>query len=335
MMTSTKAAPRVEKTPSRREGGLPGGHPPLRRRAVLAAATVALLGVLLAPVWKGGATPLERVSALQLLAAGDLRRPIPLHPLPLALAEGLLLAALLMSRRFPVPAYDPADEELLHIVSHDLRAPLHATEGYIKYLVGCEPGSLNREQLELLNTALNNLNRLEHFISDTLDLAKIDAGAMRYDMEEAELGPVVEEGFLLFRFAAQEKGVELESALPEGLPAVRMDKEKIGRVLANLLSNALKFTEAGGRVAVSAAREGNALRVAVSDTGIGIPAEHLPGLFDRFTAAAGAQGPRGRLRSTGLGLWIVRGIVTGHGGEVGVESKAGVGSTFWFKLPLG
>ena len=197
--------------------------------------------------------------------------------------------------------------------------------------MGCEPGTLNPEQLDLLNTALANLNRLEHFVTDTLDLARLDAGRMDYRLATLDASAVVERVLALFRFTAEERGVRLENRLPSRLPPARADAEKLERALTNLISNALKFTDRGGRVAIQASWTAGELILSVTDTGIGMPPEALMRLFQRFGRT---ELPSDRPRGAGLGLWIVKGLVEGHGGRIWVESSPGVGSRFHFSLPL-
>jgi signal transduction histidine kinase len=212
-----------------------------------------------------------------------------------------------------------------------LRAPLAATESYIKYLMGCEPGTLNREQLELLNTALANLNRLEHFVTDMLDLARLDAGKMPYRVQPTSIRPAVEQVFRLFKFNAQERGVRLCDDLPCELPAILADPDKLSRILTNLLSNAIKFTDQGGRIRVLASRLPRELMITVADSGIGMSPGTLDRLFQRFSEPLGVLG---RPRGAGLGLWIVKSLVEGQGGRVWAESQPGVGSRFHFTVPL-
>ena len=130
---------------------------------------------------------------------------------------------------------------------------------------------------------------------------------------------------------AREKEITLAERLPEDLPPLQADRAKLRRVLVNLLSNALKFTPRGGRVEVSAAREGGAVRVSVADTGVGIPPEDLARLFDKYEQAR-SRATRSE-KGTGLGLYITRQLVELHGGEISVRSEVGKGSTFSFTMP--
>jgi two-component system, sensor histidine kinase ChiS len=233
------------------------------------------------------------------------------------------------------PAAEPVvkKDDMMQLVSHELRAPLTATEGYIKYLMQCESGPLNPEQMDLLNTALNNINRLEHFVTDMLDLAKMEAGRLQYRFAAADIGALIRQALETFRFAAAEKGVRLACDIPAGLSQARMDEGRMRQVLENLVSNALKFTESGGSVTVSVWEYCGWLKVSVSDTGEGIPHEFLPELFERFSQAGARRTWNERAQGTGLGLWIVKNVVHAHGGNVWVQSEPGVGSIFHFTVP--
>jgi signal transduction histidine kinase len=224
-------------------------------------------------------------------------------------------------------------DEMVQMVSHDLRAPLSATEGYIRFLMQCESGPLNPEQMDLLNTALNNLNRLEHFVNDMLDLAKMEAGRLAYRFAPADLGALIREVLETFRFAAEEQGVRLACDVPAGLTRARVDEARIRQVLENLVNNALKFTEAGGCISVSVWEYCGWLKVSVVDTGSGISPEFLPELFERFSQEGSRRTWGERAKGTGLGLWIVKNVVHAHGGNIWVQSEVGVGSVFNFTVP--
>ncbi len=224
-------------------------------------------------------------------------------------------------------------DEMVQMVSHELRAPLTATEGYIRFLMQCESGPLNPEQMDLLNTALNNLNRLEHFVNDMLDLAKMEAGRLQYRFAAADAAALIREVLETFRFAAEEKGVRLDCDIPEGLSRARVDEARIRQVLENLVSNALKHTERGGAITVSVWEYCGWLKVSVVDTGSGISPDFLPELFERFSQEGSRRTWAERAKGTGLGLWIVKNVVHAHGGNIWVQSEPGVGSVFNFTVP--
>lgn len=230
----------------------------------------------------------------------------------------------------PAPFIAPPDpEERLQDLSHDLRSPLAAAEGYLSYLMDGEPGDLNEAQRDALETALRSLRRLQSFIDESLEEAR--TGLREGVMREGDVVPVVQDVMEMFRLMARGKQVTLTGRLEALEARVVMDEGRIRRVLTNLVGNALKFTPAGGTVSVSLASRGGRVTVFVADTGCGIPNEALGGLCERFVRAPQPDGSR--VPGTGLGLSIVRQILEEHGGELWVDSQPGVGSTFAFALP--
>ncbi|HUG55007.1 MAG TPA: PAS domain S-box protein [Vicinamibacteria bacterium] len=218
-------------------------------------------------------------------------------------------------------------DEILAIVSHDLRNPLNT----VSLAVGAvESGDVPPEavpaHLQIMRRAVERMNRL---IADLLDVARLEAGhELSVQHERLDLGPVVAEACASFQAEAERKLIQIECRLGEGLPAVGADRDRLMQVLANLVGNALKFTEEGGRVEVEVRPDGGMVEVSVKDTGPGIPPDDLAHIFNpywqaRKTARLGA----------GLGLAIARGIVEAHGGRIWAESTPGAGSTFRFTLP--
>jgi signal transduction histidine kinase len=165
-----------------------------------------------------------------------------------------------------------------------------------------------------------------------LDASKLESGTMRLDIDSVDLRSVLDELRETMGPLAKEKEIELVETLPDDLPLVEADRAKLRRILLNLLSNALKFSENGGRVEFRAEPEGAVVRVSVTDNGVGIAAEDVHRLFDKYQQAR-SRATRGE-KGTGLGLYITRQLVELHGGEITVDSKEGVGSTFSFTLPV-
>ncbi len=218
-------------------------------------------------------------------------------------------------------------DDVLGVVSHDLRNPVHTAFMSTSLLLDLldEGDSIQRKQLGIIKRATERMNRL---IGDLLDVTRIDAGNLHLYPSPLDPADVLREVREIFEPQAAEKSLELEVEIPDGLPPVSADPERVLQVFSNLLGNALKFTPAGGRIAVRAGPDPAGVCFAVSDTGPGIPAADLPHVFDRFwqarqTARDGA----------GLGLPITRGIVEAHGGTIRAESTPGVGTTFSFTLP--
>jgi signal transduction histidine kinase len=187
------------------------------------------------------------------------------------------------------------------------------------------------EQKNMVSMMERNTQNLIELVNDLLDASKLESGTMRLDLSTIELRGLVDELRQQMQPLAAEKEIALEERMPAGLPPLRADRAKLRRVLVNLISNALKFTPRGGRVSLSAAPEGGAVRVSVSDTGVGIPEEDLRDIFDKY-AQARSRATRSE-KGTGLGLYITRQLVELHGGRIEVQSEVGRGSTFSFTIP--
>jgi len=214
--------------------------------------------------------------------------------------------------------------ELLADVAHELRTPLSVIQGNVEGMLdGLYP--TDRTHLEPLLEEARIMSRL---LEDLQTLSTAEAGALRLHWETARPAELVEEAAAAFRASAGAKGVTLELRNSSSLPDVEVDPLRIGQVLANLLSNAVRHTPPGGSVSVSAdlARSGRAVAFSVSDTGPGIPPDVLPHVFDRFVRSGDSGG-------AGLGLAIARSLVRAHGGEITAESREGRGTTVRFEVP--
>lgn len=214
-------------------------------------------------------------------------------------------------------------------VSHDLRAPVGAIQVATETLLaGAEEEPELRRRL--ITGIGGEVRRLARLTGDLLELARFEAGRLELHRQPTDLGQLVEGLVATYQTEAAERGITMTVEAPSDLPTLDLDPDRIAQVLANLLTNALKFTPQGGRVAVRVAVESTHAALSVSDTGTGIPPEALPRLFDRFYQGNYGQG---RKPGLGLGLAIVRALVEAHGGRVAVESRPGIGSTFTVLLP--
>jgi signal transduction histidine kinase len=239
-----------------------------------------------------------------------------------------------------------AKSRFLANVSHELRTPLTSVVGFAKLnrkrlddvvfpVVPREDPKVDRAIRQVgdtLGIIVAEGERLTTLINDLLDLAKIESGRFEFHMAPLLLEDVVDRAIASTSSLFEVAGLPLRTEVDPGLPAVTGDMDRLVQVVINLLSNAVKFTSAGG-VDVRVQRQGDSLRVAVSDTGKGIPATDHERIFEPFRQASDTvpDGPKG----TGLGLPISRQIVQAHGGAMGVESAPGEGSTFWFTVPGG
>jgi signal transduction histidine kinase len=183
--------------------------------------------------------------------------------------------------------------------------------------------------MDLLIAAREDSDRLDRILENLLDMSRIASGKVAMELQAAQPHQMILTAVESYRAAARQRGVELKTDLPDDLPDVLADTIQIAHVFANLLFNAMKYTDSGGMITLSAQADQEHVRFSVSDTGKGIPEEHLPKIFDRFFRVPGQEHETG----TGLGLAIVKEIVEAHGGSVNVESRVGEGSTFCFTLP--
>jgi signal transduction histidine kinase len=222
-----------------------------------------------------------------------------------------------------------ARDEILGVVSHDLRNPLSAISMCTRVLLE-DPPENDSERRELLGAIDESAAWMNRLIQDLLDVTSIEAGRLSLERAPTDVIRVVEQATAMFTNAAHERGITFVVDIAEPPPLVHADAERLVQVLANLVGNALKFTDGGGRVTVRVESDAAAVHVAVIDSGVGIPAEHLPHLFDRYWQARRGAKQRG----TGLGLAIARGIVEAHHGTISVMSAPGEGSTFVVHLPI-
>ena len=225
---------------------------------------------------------------------------------------------------------DKLKDDFINTVSHELRTPLSITKEAISLILERALGEINDQQTEILGIAKNNLERLTRIINGLLDVSRIEAGKVELRREDFELQSLIREIAAGFEGKAREKGLELRLNLPPDPVRVYADEDKLSQIFTNLIDNAVKFTVQGS-IEVSAAEKSQEIECRVSDTGIGIPPESLPMIFDKFTQFGRKDGPGEK--GTGLGLSIVKGLVEVHGGKIHVESKLGQGTTLTFTLP--
>jgi len=221
--------------------------------------------------------------------------------------------------------------EFVSTASHELRTPLHSIRGFTRLLLDgkVQDPETQREFLTIIDEQSGHLTAL---VRNLLDLARIEAGRMEMEKEPLALDQLVAKTVAEFEAMAQEKAITIKADLPPDLPVVEGDRERLGRVLTNLIGNAIKFSEAAGTITVRARVEGPELVVSVQDEGIGIPSKALPRLFERFYQVDSSS--TRQQRGTGLGLYISKQIVEAHGGRIWVKSKVGEGSTFSFAVPV-
>jgi two-component system, NtrC family, sensor histidine kinase KinB len=320
-------------------GSVAQANPPARR----------LLGVVPAtepPVPWHPAEPLKSLIGDVLAGRGDhlphsLEEAIPLSdgsqeryflPRVVAIRSGrddLLGAAVALLDVTRFHLLDRLKSDMVSTVSHELKTPLTSVQMAIHLLLEEAVGPLTPKQVELLLAARQDSDRILTMINDLLDLTRIEQGRVRLDLEPVSVSELVHEALERVGPRAQDAGIALETQLERGLPAVMVDRDRIEHVFDNLVVNAFQHTPRGGLIRVTAASEGSCVRFQVEDNGEGIAPQELPHVFEKFFRIPTAQHTGG----AGLGLAIVREIITAHGGQIDVKSQPGAGTRFRFTLP--
>ncbi len=222
--------------------------------------------------------------------------------------------------------------EFISAVSHELRTPLAVIKQLLTVIFDETAGPLTDKQREILVKARSNTERLKNIIDELLDISRIEGKRLKLDYSLVNLNDLIQESEDFFRKLAAEKGVDLSYYLPQGEVNIFIDAERIVQVILNLINNAIKFTEENGKIKVEVKILDDKVRVGVIDTGIGIAKSDLPKLFGKFIQVSHLPGAE--KKGIGLGLSISKELVERHGGEIWVESEPGVGSKFYFTLPL-
>lgn len=221
--------------------------------------------------------------------------------------------------------------EFVSMVSHELRTPLTAIKGFVDVVMSEEAGALNEQQKRFLKIAHNSIDRLAFLISDLLDISRIESGQIKMEMSETSMEKILQEATETYRKTIEGKGISFHVETDKKLPRILADASRLKQVIDNLLSNAMKFTPAGGTVRIYAEDMGDFVLVSVTDTGIGIKKEEQEKIFEKFFQADSSL--TRQVGGTGLGLAISKAIIEMHGGRIWVESEIGKGSTFRFLLP--
>jgi signal transduction histidine kinase len=218
------------------------------------------------------------------------------------------------------------------MIAHDLRSPLMNITGVAEVMIGGTFGSVNEEQKKWLGRIQANSRTLVDLVSDFLDFSKLESGYVEVRKERVDLSELIQKSIENFRVLAQEKGISIIDTVDLSLPTVHVDPRRLDQVLSNLISNAIKFTGEAGEAEVGAAlADASQVKVWVRDNGVGIPADEISQLFQKYRQGGNAKRSTGQ--GTGLGLVICKMIVEAHGGRIWVESQPGRGSTFFFSLP--
>jgi len=250
---------------------------------------------------------------------------------PVPAGEKAVISMVLLLRDITrLKELDRLKSEFVMAASHELKTPITSIGMSISLLKEKSMGKLDSKESELLNAADEEVQRLKALVNDLLDISRIEAGKMVIDFDSVSVELLFEKAISFLKNQADEKSIELSYNLPDDLPPIKADVNKITWVLTNLISNALRYTDANGYIRLSAEQAGSQIHISVTDNGAGIPYEYQSRIFDKFVQVKTEKG----LGGSGLGLAICKEIVRAHGGTIWVDSQPEEGSTFAFTIPV-
>jgi PAS domain S-box-containing protein len=227
---------------------------------------------------------------------------------------------------------DQIKSDFVSMVAHEIKSPMNSVLALVKVIQDRLAGDVTEKQLEILGRVSEKIKGLSDLAADLLDLARIESGLIALEKEKLQVASLLSDQVAFHQTRAQSKNIQLSLETPPDLPPILVNKRAIEEVIANLLTNAIKYTPQGGKVSVSAGAEKDYVHIVVKDTGFGIAPEDLKRVFERFYRVKNDQ--TRFITGTGLGLAIVKSIVDAHNGLIKVESQIGQGSTFHVDLPI-
>lgn len=278
---------------------------------------------------KGPYTPKGFEEAIRVSSSEGDRYLLP-RAIPVYEAQGGIVGATVILQDVTrLRRFDELKNDMVATVAHEFRTPLTSLRMAIHLCLEQAVGPVTEKQADLLYAAREDCERLQAMVDDLLDLSRIETGRVEMRKRPASVVALMEATLETHRVLSEERGVQLNVAPLPADEEVFADPERVALVLSNLVSNALRHTPAGGQITLSAHPTNGWVRFEVTDTGAGIAEEYRSHLFEKFFRVPGTPAD-----GAGLGLFIAKEIVEGHGGEIGVKSEEGRGSTFWFTLPL-
>jgi signal transduction histidine kinase len=242
---------------------------------------------------------------------------------------GIVGATVILQDVTRLRRFDELKDNMVATAAHEFRTPLTSLRMAIHLCSEGVVGPLTEKQSDLLHAAREDCERLQSMVDDILDLSRIKAGRIKMHVRPVPVHSLIQGAVDAHRAAAEAQKVRLCTSLAAADTEVLADPDRVSLVLSNLIGNAIRHTPSGGEIEVRSRRTNGSVRFEVADTGVGIPQEHQKYVFEKFFRVPGSNSS-----GAGLGLFIAKEIVEGHGGEIGVESAARQGSTFWFTLPL-
>jgi signal transduction histidine kinase len=227
---------------------------------------------------------------------------------------------------------DRLKAEFVSVASHEIKTPLSVIRGYVSLLADGIYGEVNDQQKKTLESVSDQVDRLTRLVHRLLDISRFEAGGGRLELRRINVRDFLDELTGGFHVLAFQNGIDFTVNVAGDVPVnVEGDADRLNEVLGNILSNAFKFTERGGRISLDARRDGTGLVVEVQDSGVGIPPDKLPKIFEKFYQVDNSAQPRSA--GSGLGLAIAKEIVEAHGGTISAGSEVGKGTRFRVTLP--
>ena len=303
-----------------------------RRLSALAFGLAAVLASLIAiGLTRSISRPVRDLEhGMAAVASGDFEHRLPIRPS--RGDEFGRLAQSFQAMEQQLTELDKLKAEFVSVASHELKTPINVVIGYLQLFDEGVYGPLTPKQREICRTVESQAQSLSRLVKQLLDVSRFEAGSGRVEPRPVQLGPFLDELEQGFDVLARQRDIAFQVIRRRDLPnEVHWDPDRMNEVMGNFLSNAFKFTERGGRVELRADAIGDLVRIEVHDTGVGIPPDELPHIFEKFYQAGNQE--LAAQKGTGLGLAIAKQIVEGHRGTITVESTPGVGTTFTLTLP--
>ena len=274
-------------------------------------------------------------SSLTVYAIGNkyIEDPTLVALLVLFISAILFIVASIITRSFErLAEASRMKSEFVSVVSHQLRSPLSNLKWVIEFLMSGRVGSVTEKQLEYFKILKENSNRMEELVSDLLTVSRIEQGKLPLKKEKISMDDLVKESVREMEIFARASNVEIDSKSEKNLPQIITDYFQLKLVIVNLLDNAIRYIKGRGRVEIILEKKNKNLHFEVKDNGVGIPQDDKKYIFQKFFRSENAL--RHQTEGSGLGLYIAKSIVEKLGGKIGFSSREGVGSTFWFNLPV-